>query len=82
MSRRLVDAVRAERYGSVHLVAERVRREMDEPLRNAVVHLAALEGLVGAGSESAYERGRLSAEIAKMAAIVRRLSELPADPAR
>ena len=53
---------------------------MDEPLRHAALHLAALERLLQADSEAELERRRLSSQIQKMAAVVKRLAELPPDP--
>lgn len=43
LSRRLATAVRTARHDAAHLVSIRVRREMEEPLRNLAVGLATLE---------------------------------------
>ena len=82
MSRRLVEEVRDERYGSAHMVAERVRRELDEPLRRAAMELTALETLLAVGSDEARARAQIAAELEEIAEISRRLQTLPARPSR
>ncbi len=81
MSRRLVEAVRAERYGSAHLVVERVRREIDGPLRRSAKQLAVLEELLPRDdSDAACARSEVASELEKIANIVRRLESLPPSP--
>jgi len=74
MSRRLVDSVRAERYGSVNLVAARVRHELDEPLRRIAMHLAVLEDFVPAESDAARARDEIATEVRRVAELVRELA--------
>jgi methyl-accepting chemotaxis protein len=80
MSRRLVGAVRAERYGSAHLVVERVRREIAGPLRRSATKLATLAELLPKGSEAARTRAEVASEIADVADAVRGLEQLPQTP--
>lgn len=79
MSRRLAPAVRNERYGSAHLVAERVRRELDESLRRARIHLEMLKG-VAAGSDEARACDEIDVAIQEIAEIGRRLGEIRSAP--
>lgn len=79
MSRRLAEAVRSERYGSAHLVAERVRRELDEPLRRARIELEILKG-VAAGPDEVRACDEMAAALQDIAEISRRLGELRATP--
>jgi HAMP domain-containing protein len=81
MSRRLVEAVRAERYGSAHLVVERVRREIEGPLRRSAKQLTVLEELLPRDdSDAACARSEVASELEKIADIVRRLESLPPSP--
>ena len=70
MSRRLVDSVRAERYGSVNLVAARIRHELDEPLRRIAIHLAVLEDFVPGESDAARARDEIAIEVKRVAELV------------
>lgn len=74
MSRRLVDSVRAERYGSVNLVAARIRHELDEPLRRIAIHLAVLEDFVPGESDAARARDEIATEVRRVAELVRDLA--------
>ncbi len=80
MSRRLVPAVRSERYGSAHLVAERVRRELDEPLRRVRIQLEMLKGIATEPDE-ARACDEIGMALQEIAEIGRRLGEIhPAPP--
>ncbi len=62
MIRRRVEEVRDGRYGSAHRVAERVRRELDEPLRRVAMELTVLETLLAVDSEEARARAQIAAK--------------------
>ena len=81
LSRRLFDAVRRERYGSAHLVAERVRRELDSPIRGIEARLAMLERLLPAEAEEARLCREIETGVAAIAEARRRLLEIPDSPA-
>lgn len=80
LSRRLAEAVRRERYGSAHLVAERVRRELDSPLRDIEVRLAMLERLLPAEAEEARLCREIEVQLTAIAETRRRLLEIPDVP--
>jgi len=81
MSRRLADAVRIERYGSAHLVAARVRRELDEPVRRVRIELEMLKR-VASDSDTAQVCDEIADAIQEILEIGRRLGEArPTPPA-
>ena len=80
LSRRLGEAVRAERYGSAHLVASRVRRELDEPLRHAEAQLAVLEKLLPPACPEARAVDEIADRVQEIAEFARRLEEIRAVP--
>ncbi len=79
MSRRLAPAVRNERYGSAHLIAERVRRELEEPLRRVRIQLEILKA-VATDSDEARACEEIDMAIQEIAAIGRRLGEVQSIP--
>ena len=79
MSRRLAPAVRNERYGSAHLVAERVRRELDEPLRRVRIQLEMLKGIATEPDE-ARACDEIDMALQEIAEIGRRLGEIRSAP--
>jgi hypothetical protein len=80
LSRRLVEAVRRERFGSAHLVAERVRRELESPIRDIDARLAMLEGLLPAEAEEARLCREIEVQLTAIAETRRRLLEIPETP--
>jgi HAMP domain-containing protein len=76
MSRRLPEAVRSERYGSAHLMAVRVRRELGEPLRRSRMQLSILESLLSPGSDAARAREQIAAHLKTVRELVAELDDL------
>jgi hypothetical protein len=72
--------MRRERYGSAHLVAARVRRELDTPLREMEIRLAMLEKLLPHGSEEASVCGEIASILEEIAETRRRLEEVASSP--
>lgn len=70
MSRRLPEAVRSERYGSAHLVALRVRRELEEPLRRSAMQLTVLGNLLSCGSDADRAREEIAAQLKRVGELV------------
>ena len=82
MSRRLPEAVRTERYGSAHLMALRVRRELEEPIRRSEMQLAVLESVLSPGSDEARVREEIAAQMKRVRELVGELGALELDPPR
>lgn len=80
LSRRLASAVRSARHGSAHLVAVRVRRELDEPIRRLSTALATLEASGAGGVAERHEVQDMHAMIQELRGTCERLSEVSPDP--
>lgn len=80
LSRRLAEAVRRERFGSAHLVAVRVRRELDSPIRDIEVRLAMLQRLLPADAEEARVCREIESHLTAIAETRRRLLEISDTP--
>lgn len=80
LSRRLLSAVRDERYGSAHLVALGVERGLEEPVRHAEMELALLQGSLPAGSEALARCANLAAQLDEIAEVGRRLKTIGGHP--
>lgn len=80
MSRRIGESTRRERYGSAHLVALRVRRELDSPLREMEIRLAMLEKLLPHDSEEARVCREITSVLEEIAETRRRLQEVSSSP--
>jgi hypothetical protein len=63
----------------VHLVAARLRRELDDPVRRARIELDVLKG-VTAGPDEARACDELGATIEEISQISRRLAEIRSAP--
>lgn len=73
LSRRLLDSVRDERYGSASLVATRARQELEEPLRRIAMQLAVLQELLPSRSEGSRALEAIAGELDRADEVLRRL---------
>jgi methyl-accepting chemotaxis protein len=80
LSRRLLSAVRDERYGSAHLVALGVERGLEEPVRHAEMELALLQASLPVGSEELARCANLAAQLDEIAEVGRRLKTIGGHP--
>lgn len=76
LSRRLVEAVRRERFESAHLVAERVRRELESPIRDIDARLAMLQALLPAEADEARLCREIEVQLTAISEARRRLLEI------
>lgn len=80
LSRRLLSAVRDERYGSAHLVALGVERGLDEPVQRAKLELALLQAELPAGSEQLERCAELGGCIDEIVEVCQRLKSVGGHP--
>lgn len=80
LSRRLASAVRSARHGSAHLVAVRVRRELEDPIRRLTVGLVTLEAASESDPDAKREIQEMYDQLRVLNEISRRLAEISPDP--
>jgi len=80
LSRRLASAVRSARHGSAHLVAVRVRRELEDPIRRLTLGLATLEAAGSDDLDAKREIQDMYDQIRVLRETSARLSEISPDP--
>jgi len=80
LSRRLASAVRSARHGSAHLVALRVRRELEDPIRRLTVGLVTLEAASEGDPETKREIQQMYIQLQELSNISKRLAKVKADP--
>ena len=80
LSRRLAAAVRGARHTSAHLVAIRVRRELEDPIRRLSVGLATLEALGESDPDAKREIQDLYDQLRLIRQTSARLSEISPEP--
>ncbi len=80
MSRKIAAAARSARYEAAHLVALRVLRETEEPLRQLRLSMATLEALVTEGSDVEREVRKMGRHLSTLREIARRFDEVPTEP--
>lgn len=80
MSRMLAEATRKARYEAAHLVALRVQRETEEPLQKLRLSVTIVAALADEGSDIEREVRKAGEHIDLLRGVVRRLSEMPAEP--
>lgn len=80
LSRRLASNVRGARHRSAHLVALRVRRELEDPIRRLNVGLVTLEAVGGGDADIKREIQHLYDQLRAIRQTSARLSEISPDP--
>jgi methyl-accepting chemotaxis protein len=80
LSRRLASAVRSARHGSAHLVAVRVRRELEDPIRRLTVGLVTLEAASESDPDAKREIQQMYNELRLLNEISRRLGDVSPEP--
>jgi len=80
LSRRLASAVRSARHGSAHLVAVRVRRELEDPIRRLTVGLVTLEATSESDPDAKREIQQMYDQLRELNEISKRLADISPDP--
>jgi len=80
LSRRLAAAVRSARHGSAHLVALRVRRQMEEPLRRLTVGVVTLDASADGEPDIKRELEQLHCQLRELSEISKSLAKIQPDP--
>lgn len=80
LSRRLASAVRSARHGSAYLVAVRVRRELDDPIRRLTVGLVTLEASIDGDREMKHQVQQMYDQLRVLNEVSTRLADISPDP--
>ena len=80
LSRRLASAVRSARHGSAHLVAVRVRRELEDPIRRLTVGVVTLEAAMDGDPDAKREIQQMYDQLRVLNEVSTRLADISPDP--